>query len=407
MIPSWVVAAVLAAGISGQPMAAARGRDLQAPVAVTAVDAVAEVAPIPSVPTVPGVDGAPDAFPATTPVIAPLPPLGLLAHPSVKRKARSEDLGPVLADADPSQPSVVLQREVERATGQARVAMKNAQRSLSRIRFGIDGPDALRILVLPADDAGPDAVDKIREELAIMDRILAKSVDTASGVTSAGSPRRNRNLAMGDMVLFGNSRFGTRGDLDSMYVAGSGAVFLLGVDFPLIETPVAEAPKEQAGKKPDDTWEKARRELRGENSEVDEDAVVVDDSVPFDAARVQKLRDELAGALRHAGNLKCLRDGETVSIVVTGRGQKGNAPETKRVVRYGDGATITTDNYVGSADGAGKTDVTVMTLRATKGDIEAFASGKTDAAEFARHVKATTRRDNATPPAGRIGGRNL
>lgn len=56
-------------------------------------------------------------------------------------------------------------------------------------------------------------------------------------------------------------------------------------------------------------------------------------------------------------------------------------------------------------EGPARAGATVLTLRAAKADIDAFASGTLTEAEFAKRVKATTRRDPGGAPTGRVGTR--
>jgi hypothetical protein len=328
---------------------------------------------------------------AVAPVDPNLPPL-----PVVPRRAgvrvRAYDGKPErdLAQFDAQHTGETLQREVERAAGQAREAMRQAQKILSGMRFGVEGPETHRLFVLPAEDATGADVARIREELAIMDRILSKAVEPDSG---RGRRAKGMRLHFGDFLM-GDTR-----ELDALYVHGKGAVFLLGVDYPVMEVPVAKASQESKAKPVDETWEKAKRELRGEDTEAWELAET-EEATPYDGERVKRLREDLLEALKQAANLKCVQEGETVTLVVSGRGAKAVKGERRRVTnRNINGVEVKTDVLIATADGApGEAGVqarTVMTLRAKRADVDAWAAGKLDAEEFGRRVVVTTRREGA------------
>ncbi len=327
---------------------------------------------------------------AELPVVKPEPPApeDTIAFPGSERgnrnrNKRSRDAVLAQSDVYIEKPTRAIQVEVEKAARDARDAMGKMHQQLSKMRFGVDGPASMRLFVLPSDDSTSEDVGRIREELAIMDRILRKAWDGDSGRRMHGGPLR---------LSFGSVRFGSRSDLDAMYLAGSGAVFLLEVDFPLAEIATPPTAKEKGVKGGDDTWEKTRRELHGETEiESEEDTEEV---TPYDAARVQKLREALVGALKQAGNLKCVKSGETVTLVVTGRGAKGSVTVTKRSGNYAlDAQSAGNDVQVLTFDGEPKQNSTVMTIRAKKSDLDAVTAGQLSVEDFGHRVTVVTRRE--------------
>ena len=100
-------------------------------------------------------------------------------------------------------------------------------------------------------------------------------------------------------------------------------------------------------------------------------------------------------ALQQARNLKCLRDSETVTLVISGAAPR-NAPA--RRTRSGVAATGAEGGQVyvveGAARGAGEVG-SVMTLRVGRSDLEALSSGKLKPEEFGARVKVVNRLETA------------
>src|SRR5256886_14538876 len=120
----------------------------------------------------------------------------------------------------------------------------------SIVHRGHDGPG--RALVIRTSDADAKAQGNLEEDLAVMSRILDKTL-----AQKLDEDRPNR--FMGINVLFGPGSSPIR----SLYLEGYGALFLLNVNFPLLPPPQkAEQTKEKS--ETDSTWEEARRENYGE-----------------------------------------------------------------------------------------------------------------------------------------------
>jgi hypothetical protein len=143
-------------------------------------------------------------------------------------------------------------RELERQLPALNSGLARVQRNLGTAFVRAGGPSTFRALVLPSGDA-TQSVSATKEELAIMGRLIEKSLQPESERTS--NPFR---------FEFGSVNLGGRNDLDALYIEGHGAIFFIEVDYPLVKAPVAvEKAVESSGGK-EDAWEQARREVRGE-----------------------------------------------------------------------------------------------------------------------------------------------
>lgn len=282
-----------------------------------------------------------------------------------------------------------------RSRGQFGQTARDLQRQAGKIRMGYHGADSSRLLIVPDAEASPERLGSLREELAIMSRLLAKAADPEGG--KRGAFRFN---------LGGGLGFGQGADLDALYLDGYGAVFLLDVDFPLVEP--AKAGEKQAEPKTDKdaAWEKARRELAGEDHGDEAEELDADLSgqsgVAFDADKVAGLRKRLTGAFRHAANLKAVKSEDQIVVQVTGRGTR---PDHRKTIAYAMDPTMAKRYGLGMGMGmpsqpstpSTATAASTLTLRAKKADVDAFAAGQLKADEFAKKVSANVR--DGAPPA--------
>src|SRR6185295_13609494 len=103
-----------------------------------------------------------------------------------------------------------------------------------------------RTLVVQTSNPDPTAIFNAEEDLSVMALILRKAT---------GSSRNDdKRTAMGIEV------FGSSSGARNMYVEGYGALFLLGVRFPLI-APADKVDETVTKDEPDNDWTEAREEL--------------------------------------------------------------------------------------------------------------------------------------------------
>jgi hypothetical protein len=192
---------------------------------------------------------------------------------------------------------------------------------------------------VPERGADPKRTAELREALIVMNRILDSSLPGGDG------PGRARWFMPGG------------GGLDALYLPGTGPVFFLEVGFPLVGPPDQPAAGKAAADA-DRVWEEARREVRG-GGRGREPWVAVLAGPPerpaYDELRVAEARERLVAALKHARNIRGLRDGDRITLVVTGPAAAAARPP-------GDDAP--------PAPGS-----SLMTLVATKADVAAIAQG--------------------------------
>jgi len=324
----------------------------------------------------------------------PMPPgspAGLRERPERAEKPERPELPeppepPEPTDANASGADVGARIHAEMARAQADIARaaRQMKRRVEEVHVSFSGAQDDRQLILPADDAPAESISGLREELAIMARLFAKAADPETG---------KRNAFRVDLWQFG---LGKGRDLDALDLDGYGAVFLLAVDFPLVDAPKAAEKKDAAKADKDAAWEQARRELTGKGGDLSDDLEHDDDPEPakFDAEKVAGLRKRLAETFRHAANLKSVKAGEQVVVQVVGKALRhtsGNLPPRMDPLlarRYGLDPEATPPP-------AGGPSTATLTLRAKKSDVDAFAAGRLTAEEFGKKLTGSTREENA------------
>jgi hypothetical protein len=282
---------------------------------------------------------------------------------------RSPDL--VGVEVEVADTAATVQDAVTSAMRQAEEAIRHAAHVGRSVAVAFAPGGAPRTLVLPGEQMKPEEADQMSEDLTVMSRILDKA--------TARDGEESRMFS----GLRGWSWKG-RGGAEALYLDGFGALFLLAVDFPLMPAGKAEMAKEEEAT--DSTWETAKRELHGGPPW---DAPLPPEpferqTAEFRKAWVDELREDLVATLKHATNIRGLRDAETVAVAVFGP-SAGSAERREVTVRKGSG-NARAIAWSNTAAGG-----TVMTLRAKRADVAALAKGTIDQAEFSRRVTVSVR----------------
>jgi hypothetical protein len=250
------------------------------------------------------------------------------------------------------------------------------------------------VLVIPSAEIKAEDVVAIAEDMNVMSRIFEKNLEQARIATARGG-------------LFATSRdpwvalLGGEGAIESLYLQGYGALFLMKVDFPLSAPPQVEE-ENQAEQKAegDPVWEQMRRDMyepqevgRGSQKEPE---------VKYDAGKVDSLKITLIKALKHAANIRSLKPDESVILTVTGSGESAGArvsaihsrgaslSQRNQVVVQEKGGDGTVKARVVEAPSSGQTPYfspTALVIRAKKSDIDEFGKGNLDVDQFRQRAQ--------------------
>lgn len=240
-----------------------------------------------------------------------------------------------------------------------------------------------RTLIIQSSDPDPKTYANLEEDLNVMYRILSKT------------RRQDEGSFKLDSFLSSSSS-----SVRSMYIEGYGAVFMLGVRFPL----VAPQTREEQPKPKDTTseeWERAKRELYSRNVfEVDVEHIWTKALGPhteeYDAQKVEDLTTGILEAMKNATHIRNLKPDEYVTVAVLG----AEAGQARAVVekddRDEDGKVKRRTRVESVSSGRGES---TMTIRAKRSDIEDFAKAKLNLEGFRKKAKILVYLRPADPSA--------
>lgn len=196
----------------------------------------------------------------------------------------------------------------------------------------VTGPAGPLDSVICAGEIAEDRLPAIMEDMRIMARILEKSLGEAA------------------LLRFSPSKLGLRYDTESIfselsggapvqtvYLQGYGALFIVRVGFPVVPPRVAE--EKPAKPEPPSLWEETKQELSGPamtpfpgsfgpdliysgSYTLAERGFGEMGQAQYDAGRVAKLRQTILETLRQAANIRDLKPQDWIIVAVVGGRQK-------------------------------------------------------------------------------------
>jgi hypothetical protein len=259
-------------------------------------------------------------------------------------------------------------------------------------------------LVLKFSETDEASNSGMEEGLAIMTKLIEE--DLRKGVGEGGVDK-----AMGIDLVYTGSR-----SVRAMYMEGFGALFMIKVNFPVYSPEANKEPKEPVPAAVSE-WERAKRELYGQTSERWSESGSVSSRSKYNPAQVEALKKLLMQTMKNAANIHDMRPEEWISFSVFGHPvalskskkvsvKSANKPRPQSVNALalpplgGDDAEPQAQQQqqtqgLGSANRNYGTvssvqlsqNGTVMTMRAKRSDVDAFASGKISFEEFAKLVE--------------------
>jgi hypothetical protein len=231
-------------------------------------------------------------------------------------------------------------------------------------------------LVIPDEEIDAAATSRIVEDLSIMSRIIEKNVLTPYGIRQTGwrdvfvDAYQSPNA--GPRAFFSSSL----GRPKPLYIGGYGATFFIQVDFPLLP-PADQAQEQRPQTQEDPVWAQTRQSLReprpsgmaprGESG-----------GQPYNQGKVDSFRRSLIATMKHAANIRVLEGNEWLTFVI--QGLSSATADPTRSLTTGRALPL-----VGTSSGR-----SVMTLRATKADVDAYAKGQLSQEQFEQRVQVTT-----------------
>jgi len=280
----------------------------------------------------------------------------------------------------------------------AEASIVRGGKSIVSVPYGTTQPYSAPVLVIPTAEMKPEDLLTIMEDMNVMSRIFDKQLAKANLIKSPDyswiySRRSTGDPAQSWWPLKYISRQDGRAT-ETIYLEGFGAIFLMGVDFPLVAPP--EVVEEEKTEEPvDSVWTETKQEIyMPDVAKKSRERLAAEE---YDAEKVERLKGTLTNALKHASNIRALKPQDWVILTVTGTGQPAGVTiksitTTGEIVAYDEDKRVT-KIYKGPApfpDDLGFPMPTVLTLCAKKSDIDSFSKGELDFDKFRQRTKIFT-----------------
>jgi hypothetical protein len=270
----------------------------------------------------------------------------------------------------------LVQKQVELVQKQLELQIPNLEVAAPRIPrlgriplLGHGGSGA--VLVIPAAEMKVEDLAAITEDMTVMSRIFDTKLSQAHLTTGRGIG------SIGfDSLLFGRSS----GAIETIYLEGYGALFLMKVNVLLSPPPEALEEKETEEEDTDPLWTQMRQEMyapqeaRRRRTDRPEEK--------YDAEKVEDLKETLIKTLKHAANIRALKPDESVILTVIGKAGQSATSAIGRLYEEGKSRYIITTSRAGT----GFSSPTVLTIRAKKSDIDDFANGTLSFDQFSQKI---------------------
>jgi len=250
------------------------------------------------------------------------------------------------------------------------------------LRPGTPARSSSKVLVIPNTEITVEDLAAITQDMQVMSHIFQKIFT---------GPRLIEGLFMNYGKFFGRESRATQ----AIYLQGYGTLFLMEVDFPF--TPPAESKeKPKDTKEADSVWQQAKQEIFHPSPSRSNRAF--ESTEIYDAEKVKELKSRLIKALKHAANIRNIKPDEWIILTATGKGQQASMTFLKDMDAAGPGWNLSTTRLRGRRTDGKEVIVTnlsrpvstVLTIRAKKSDVDAFAKGELDYDKFREKVQILT-----------------
>jgi hypothetical protein len=280
---------------------------------------------------------------------------------------------------------------------------------------GFQQVDNRKVLVVPSTEINPKDLTELIEDMQIMSHILDERF-------------KETRRVQGVFTDFGDFFGRDNRQTEATYLQGYGVLFSMEVNFAFSPPPKQQQQQaEQTDEQVDSTWEKAKQQVfsPGESR----GAGGPDSSEEYNSQMVEELKRDLITTLKHAANIRGVQPDEWVILTVIGGGRQGGggfggggfmmggmggmyggvssrgfgSASYGVSGGYGGGMAGGMGGFSGGYSssggggfsssgfgGAGVSQTTVLTIRAKKSDIDAYAKDEKIFEQFRRKVQIFT-----------------
>lgn len=246
-------------------------------------------------------------------------------------------------------------------------------------QWPLESGGAASVLVIPTAEPRMEELTAMTEDMTVMSRIFEKNLDQARIPTARGS------FFVSGRDTLAAFLGGRGGATRSIYLQGYGALFLMKVDFPLSPPPQSEQKQAEETKKEetDPVWQEMRKEMY-EPQEAGR-RKTKEPQVEYDAEKVENLKATLVRTLKHAANIRSLKQDESVILVAAGIGEYAGEDgmlTARTEIAVNGHARIIPQQLVSRGSPQ-----TLLVIRAKKADIDSFAKNALDYEQFRQRAQ--------------------
>lgn len=264
-------------------------------------------------------------------------------------------------------PSAAIQQLQQQMIKEANKRADDFRQKYFQLNIASKGQyDGGKVLVIPTAEIMPQDMVTMMEDMTVMCRIFDKRLEQSQ-------PIRGRFSSNSGWTFFSQDSRST----GAMYIQGYGALFLTKVDFLLSPPPEAPEEKETEEEDADPLWTQMRQEIYAPE---EADRRRRSDDRPeekYDVEKVAELKETIIKTLKHAANIRGLKPDESVILTVIGKAGQLAVSAIERLNEEDYSRYI-----VSTRARTGSLSPTVLTIRAKKADIDAFAKGQFDFDQF-------------------------
>jgi hypothetical protein len=275
-----------------------------------------------------------------------------------------------------------------------------------------------KVLVVPAEEVKPEELAAITEDMQVMSYILDERF------------KETRRI-QGVFIDFGDFFGRDNRQTEATYIQGYGVLFAMEVNFSFSPPPKPQAQEtEQQGEQGDSTWQRARQQVFSPTE--GKGAEGPGSPEEYNSQMVEELKRDLITTLKHAANIRGLQPDEWVILTVVGGRREFGGVFGSNMPMMGGMSSMSTGSAYGAVSsggmgggfgggmmggygsaGAGMGDMmrgtgtmgggmmggmgghgvmgssssTVLTIRAKKSDVDAFAANMLMLGDFQQKVK--------------------
>jgi hypothetical protein len=279
---------------------------------------------------------------------------------------------------------------------------------------GFQPVDNRKVLVVPATEVNSKELAEIIEDMQIMSHILDERF-------------KETRRVQGVFTDFGDFFGGDNRQTEAIYLQGYGVLFSMEVNFAFSPAPKpqpqqAAEPNEQV----DSTWQKAKQQVFSPGEARGQEGP--DSAEEYNSQMVEELKQDLITTLKHAANIRGVQPDEWIILTVIGSGRLAGGFGGGGFMMGGMGGMYESSPYGGTSTGGmgvygggsssygygggmaggmvggmggfsggmggfggpGVSSATVLTIRAKKADVDAYAKGEQILEQFRRKVQIFT-----------------